>query len=137
MKKSAFLIGLFVVVSLMAASPCFALKYELKTKTPEIQQALKNRHTRYKELHGLKLLGIVGENNHGYVSCLKKDPSAASLVAAENADREVIYRALVDQNSLGPNGMKDVEKAFADVRHERATPGEMIQSASGDWKAKA
>ena len=137
MKRAGFLISSFFLVFLMGLSLCFASQYDLKTMTPEVNQALKGRQARYQQLQSLKRAGIVGENNRGYAEVLKSDPAALTLVTAENADRSVIYQALVSQNELGPNGMKEVEKAFADVQNEKAAPGEMVQAPAGDWKRKS
>ncbi len=129
-----FLCTLFFLI---AASLCFAGQYDFKTITPEIDQALKGRQARYSQLQTLKQQGLIGENSRGYVDSLKGDPSVAAVVTQENNDRGVIYRALVSQNALGPNGMREVENAFAEVQREKAVPGEMVQSPSGAWARKS
>src|SRR5438270_4113090 len=48
-------------------------------------------------LVALKAKGAVGENNRGFVEVRGDDASAASVVAAENADRETVYAALAKQ----------------------------------------
>lgn len=137
MKRVTFLMVPLLLVSFLGISPCFAAQYDLKTITPQVDQALKNRQGRFQQLQGLKQAGIIGENNKGYVTELKSDPGAAAVVVAENADRGVIYRALVDQNALGPNGMREVERAFSEVQNEKAVSGEMVQSPSGNWVRKS
>lgn len=126
----------FVLFFLLAAATAFATSYDLKKITPEIDRALKNRQARYAGLQNLKQSGLIGENSEGYVSSLKGDATAAMLVAKENADRKVIYHALVQQNGLGPDGMREVEKAFAEVQRDKASAGESIQSPAGDWVQK-
>ncbi|HOW59055.1 MAG TPA: DUF1318 domain-containing protein [Candidatus Omnitrophota bacterium] len=137
MKRMSGLMSLFFLAMLMAFPPCFAAQYDFKKMTPEINQALKNRQARYGNLQRLKQAGLIGENNQGYVTNLKSDPLAVSVASAENTDRGVIYRALVQQNTLGPNGMREVQRAFAEVQNEKASAGEFIQTASGDWIQKS
>ncbi len=135
--KQIRLLGLAVgLVMLTATSLCFATDYDYKTMTPDIEKALKNRQARYYQLQSLKQEGVVGENNKGYVTDLKDNAAAATLTAAENQDRRVLYEALAEQNKLGGNGLLEVQRAFAEVQEEKAIPGEMVQSPSGDWKKK-
>ena len=114
-----------------------ATDYNFKKMTPEIDQALKNRQARYYQLQGLKREGLVGENNKGYVTDLKNNSSASTLVTAENKDRRIIYEALAEQNMLGAAGLLEVERAFAEVQNDKAEPGDMIQSPAGGWKKKS
>jgi len=125
------------LIFLTATSACFAADYDYKTMTPDIEKALKNRQTRYHQLQSLKQEGVVGENNKGYVTNLKNNAAAETLIAAENRDRRVLYEALAEQNKLGSTGLLEVQKAFADVQREKAGAGDMVQSSSGDWKKKA
>lgn len=122
---------------LSATAFCWAANYDFKQMTPEIQQALKERQSRYHQLQSLKQAGVVGENNKGYVTNLKEsDAAAGALASAENRDRRVIYEALAEQNQLGNTGLLEVQRAFAEVQADKATAGEMLQSSSGGWKAK-
>jgi hypothetical protein len=126
-------IALFFLTTL---SNGFAADYDFKELTPEIKKALQDRQTRYTQIQSLKKEGAIGENNKGYVTELESNASAASLTEAENRDRRVIYEALARQNKLGSTGLLEVQKAFADVQREKAGPGDMVQSSSGDWKKK-
>lgn len=131
-----FLFSALLVFS--AALPfCTAADYDFKDITPEIDKALKNRQARYYQLQKLKEEGAIGENNKGYVTELKGGESASTVTASENRDRRVLYEALAEQNKLGSTGLLEVQKAFADVQREKAGPGDMVQSADGNWKKKA
>ncbi|MFH1800149.1 MAG: DUF1318 domain-containing protein [Candidatus Omnitrophota bacterium] len=137
MKKIYFL-GLAISLAILtAASFCFAADYDYKTMTPDIEKALKNRQSRYYQLQSLKQEGEIGENNKGYVTSLKDNATAATLTQEENQDRRVLYEALAEQNKLGSTGLLEIQKAFAEVQSEKADPGDMIQSSSGDWKKKS
>jgi len=135
--RQIYTFGLAVVLVILAvASNCFAADYDYKTMTPDIEKALKNRQSRYYQLQSLKQEGVIGENNKGYITDLKNNATAATLTAAENRDRRVLYEALVEQNKLGNTGLLEVQKAFAEVQSQKALAGDMVQSSSGDWKRK-
>ena len=130
--------GSIVLVACLAiaATPVLAAQYDIKEMTPAVQQALEGRKARYAELRGLKADGKVGEDNQGLVEGMVGDAPVEQLVRAENDDRLVIYRAIVEQNQLGADGLALVKKAFAEVQREKAQPGDPIQLPSGDWAKK-
>lgn len=132
----ASLLSVFLVF-LTAMPFCMATDYDFKIRTPEIEQALKNRQSRYQQLQNLKQEGVIGENNKGYVTNLKENAATATLTDAENRDRRVIYEALAEQNKLGSTGLLEVQKAFAEVQRQKAGAGDMVQSSSGAWKKKS
>ena len=113
-----------------------AQDYNLREVTPEIQQAIQARQSRYAELQTLKQKGIVGENNQGFVSVLNGAPGADPLASAENQDRNKIYQAIAVQNNLGPEGISEVKRIFAEVQRGKAQPGDSIQLPSGEWVQK-
>jgi len=111
--------------------------YDLKEITPEIKTALDGRAARFSRLAVLKQSGKAGEDNEGHVKNLSGDPETAGIVADENRDREVIYRAIVAQNNFPSNVIYTVRSVFAEVQHKKARTGEKIQLASGEWVTKA
>ena len=113
-----------------------AASYDLKEMTPEIQKAISARQARFADLQRLKSEGSLGEDNQGLVKSLKDSTEAAAVVQAENQDRETIYRAIVDQNHLGPSGITEVRSVFAEVQRGKARPGDSIQLRSGEWIQK-
>ncbi len=133
MKKSA---ALFLFLFLLQGVSAWAAQYDIKQMTPQIEQALANRQSRYDELRTLKAANRIGENSRGYVEALDKSAALADLVHAENSDRRVIYNAIVEQNGLGPAGMGAVETAFAEVQRDKAKSGDSIQLPSGQWTQK-
>lgn len=134
--KLHFLI--FVVFTLLFLTPAsFSVQnYDLTEITPQVQQAIENRRTRYAELQRLKQEGAVGESSQGFVETLERTAELSSLVEAENQDRGVIYQAIVDQNQLGPSGMAEVRRIFAEVQRGKALTGDYIQLPSGEWAKK-
>ena len=127
---------LTMLVALGAAAACWAGAYDLKESTPAVQQALNNRQARYAELASQKTAGAVGEDNQGHAAQLSGGPDVAALVAEENADREVIYRAIVEQNGLPPDAIASVRQVFGETQRTRAAAGERVQWPSGEWTTK-
>jgi len=109
--------------------------YDIKTMTPEVEQALMSRRDRYDHIVELKNQGAIGENNKGYVEALKENEEVQAVVDAENKDRGVIYKTIADQNDL-MDALSTIEKVFAQVQREKAEPGEMIQLDDGSWIKK-
>ena len=120
--------------TLTCAPLAWAGSYDIKEMTPEIKQSLANRQTRYGQLKQLKSEGSIGENNQGYVEALSG--AGNSVAGAENADRRVIYTAIAQQNNLGGSGLAQVQKVFAEVQSDKASAGESVQLASGEWTKK-
>ncbi len=133
-KKFSILVWTAALI-VSASVSSFAASYDIKQMTPEIKRAIENRQGRYEELQRLKNAGEVGENHQGYAEVLKGS-GASDLVRAENADRKLIYQAIVDQNGLGRGGLPQVEQAFAEIRRDKAGSGEYFQDHKGNWLQK-
>ncbi len=103
-----------VVLGAWSAS-AYGASYDIKETTPEIQQAINGRQLRFTELQQAKQSGGARENSQGYVDCFRNE----SLCAAENHDRQTIYRAIADQNNLGKAGISQIQLAFAETIRER------------------
>jgi len=138
--KRDFLKKVFVLsvmfLSLQTAAGFAQPNYDIKEMTPAIQQAIQNRQARYNDLQSMKASGVLGENNQGLVSVLQSSAAAETVAKGENADRMVIYQAIVDQNQLGNQNMPQVQTVFADVQRDKARPGDSIQLPSGQWTKK-
>ena len=118
------------------ARPVLAAAYDIKEMTPEIKSALESRRARFDEVRAYKDQGVIGENNQGYLELLSEDAGAKTLVQAENNDRRLIYKAIVEQNNLAESELERVEKAFAQVQRDKATAGDKIQNSDGQWVSK-
>ena len=110
-------------------------KYDIKEMTPEVKAALENRRGRFDRLKELKAKGAVGENNRGYVEVLSDASDAKSLVESENQDRSIIYKTIEAQNNLA-GALETIEKVFAQVQRDKASPGDKIQNENGEWVVK-
>ncbi len=109
--------------------------YDIKEMTPEVKSALEGRRNRFDQLRELKAKGAIGENNRGYVEVIGDGAGAQSVVDAENSDRRLIYKTIEQQNDLS-NALGTIEKVFAQVQRDKASPGDKIQDESGNWTAK-
>ncbi len=110
--------------------------YDIKEMTPQIQKAFDGRQSRYNQLQDLKASGVLGEDNQGLVKVLKPFPEADAMMRAENSDRQVIYSAIANQNGLGPAGLSQIKRIFAEVQREKARNGDHVQLPTGDWVEK-
>lgn len=131
------LILILAVIFITATSVHAQKTYDIKEMTPPVKSALESRRARFDQLAELKKQGIVGENNRGYTEVLASGvDNAAALVNAENADRKVIYQAIVEQNKLPATSLGLVEEVFAKVQRDKAAAGDKIQTVDGKWVTK-
>lgn len=130
MKKLLMMVLMFVALGPVVQAQS---SYDIKELTPVVKSALDARKARFPELKELKMQGVVGENNRGYVEALGGGKKVAALVAAENVDRKQVYEAIVEQNDLPSGALETVEIVFARVQREKAEPGEKVQDVSGNW----
>ena len=81
----------------------------------------------------LKDTGVVGENNKGYLTILKKSTDKKAVIEAENKDRRKIYRAIAKKQGTTAElvGQRRAMKIA-----KKADSGTMIQGPNGKWKRK-
>jgi uncharacterized protein YdbL (DUF1318 family) len=112
---------------------------ELKTRTPEVMAVIESRRARWGALSAALGQGCVGESNRGLVEprpgpgCPTDIPA---LTEAENRDRMVLYRTLVEQNSMPAGDIARVQASFARANRERVPPGAWVQDEGGRWSRK-
>lgn len=106
--------------------------YNLKEITPTVKSALDGRRDRFDLIKVFKQKGEVGENNQGYLTAFNEEAGLQSIVKQENADRKVIYQAIVEQNNL-EGALSTVERVFAQEQRDRSEAGEKIQGENGQW----
>jgi uncharacterized protein YdbL (DUF1318 family) len=112
---------------------------ELKTRTPEIMAVIESRRARYGALAAALARGCLGENHRGLLEVRPGDAcpgNLATLVEAENRDRMVLYRTLVEQNNMPPGDLARVQTGFARAHRERAPTGAWVQDDGGHWSRK-
>jgi uncharacterized protein YdbL (DUF1318 family) len=111
----------------------------LNERSPEVQKATEGRRGRRQALREWKTRGCLGETNQGLLVARPGEgcgPEAAALMRAENADRQVIYNAFMQENNIPASDKTRVGNAFAKARQERSRPNDWIQLESGQWVRK-
>jgi hypothetical protein len=100
------------------------------------------------EIQELKNAGLFGEGSDGYVVKInRKNPSARvpqvlldnmdALFQAENNDREVIWRYIVEENkNLSNSDLPNIRRTYAKVMQEKSLQGQWYQDDSGTWVQK-
>lgn len=84
-------------------------------------------------LDELRASGAVGENNRGFVEVRDGGGDAASVVAAENRDRELVYAELARKTGSSAD---QVGRARARQIASHSAPGVWLQDESGRWYKK-
>jgi hypothetical protein len=97
------------------------------------------------DLDELKAWGCAGESLQGLIEarpCKKDDDAAikerlARIVGEENADRtSVIDWAVTTDSTLTERDRPEVVQVYKKLLHERARPGDWVQSDEGGWKQR-
>ncbi len=100
---------------------------------PEVEAAAYSRRDRRAAVMGLLGSGAVGENNAGLLEVRGGGSDAASVTAAENADRLVIYRSIASKNGTS---VEEVQKIYAERLRSEAPSGSPVQDPAGRWGSK-
>ena len=112
---------------------------DIRTQTPQLMKAIASRRDRFGQIQQWKGRGCIGETNQGM---LEPRPGqgcsgdVATLIGAENADRQFTYDTLMQQNNIPASDAPRVRAAFAKANRDRAQPGEWIQQENGQWVKK-
>ena len=89
---------------------------------------------RFEQVRQSKAAGKIGETFDGFLDWVKgEDPSAASLVSQENADRRELYGLIAAKEKTTPElvGRRNAQRNF-----EKATKGEYLKGKDGQWSQK-
>lgn len=101
----------------------------------ESEDALKGRmQERLAEVVALKVAGVVGENNKGFLEQRGAlNAEQTTLMNAENADRRALYNILATR--LGYSVAVIGEQRAIQIRNNAAA-GEWLQAPDGSWYKK-
>jgi uncharacterized protein YdbL (DUF1318 family) len=122
--------------------PLSASAADLEINTPAIAAIKNSMQARHAQLEPHYASGAVGLTRDGLVAVrdanavpLKDRQALNALVAAENKDRNALYKeiALANQN---PQWESDIRNTFAQKWVEKARAGWWYQGASGGWAQK-
>ena len=81
----------------------------------------------------LKAKGIIGENNRGFQELRHHNSTAATLISAENQDRQTVYNSIAQEQNTSPAvvGQRRAAQITA-----RAPSGTWLQNETGEWYKK-
>jgi len=126
----------FLIPSAHAAAPDF------KVNTPKIRKIQARMKKRNASLKPFYAKGAIGFTRDALVKIrnasaipLKQRSKIKKTVAAENADRNALYRAIADANGH-PEWLPDVRNTYAGIWIEEAGRGWWYQNAKGQWKQR-
>lgn len=130
-----FLVTLFTAPLVSAAAP------DLEINTPAISAIKSSMQARHASLASHYASGAIGLTANGLIAIhdttavpLKDRQSINAVVAAENADRNALYKEIANGNGH-PEWESGIRDAFAGRWIEKAQSGWWYQDASG-WKRK-
>lgn len=125
---------IFFMFRVLALAFAFAVGFGAVANAAEDLGAVKARMTqRISQIDQLKSAGAVGENNRGFLEVRDGGGDAASVVRAENADREQVYAAIAKQTGSSADR---VGRARARHIAGSSAPGVWLQREDGNWYKK-
>lgn len=118
------------------------IKKAIKTSSPAIEKAKKERAKWHRELMEYEKNGYIGETN-SFKVVIKKLPEQESLAKAvrkiiddENRARESIINEIIEINNVAPNEKETFVEMFSEVSQKYAPEGAWIQKSNGNWIQK-
>ncbi|MEN6585431.1 MAG: YdbL family protein [Sulfuricella sp.] len=130
------------LLAVLSWAPLAQAAADLEINTPAISSLKQSMQQRHGDLAGFYASGAVGLTQDGLVAV--RDPAAAplaqrqamnSLVAAENQDRQALYREISRANGH-PEWESEVRSTFAQRWISKAAAGWWYQGPGGAWTRK-
>ena len=133
--------GVLLLVMIFVAPLVNAATPDLEINTPAISALKNSMQTRHTSLLSHYASGAIGLTANGLIAIhdttavpLKDRQSINVVVAAENTDRNALYKEIANSNGH-PEWESGIRDAFAGRWIDKAQPGWWYQDASG-WKRK-
>jgi uncharacterized protein YdbL (DUF1318 family) len=136
--------GLFAMFILLAAAistPVFAAA-DIEINTPAITAIRASMKAQHQQLKPYYESGAIGLTRDGLIAVhdanlvpLSQRQNLNSLVAAQNKDRNALYREMANANGH-PEWENEIRSTFAERWISKAKPGWWVQDASGAWVKK-
>jgi uncharacterized protein YdbL (DUF1318 family) len=135
------MISLLAALGLLAALPVEAQQGNLEVNTPAVAALRASLKQRHEEIRPYLDSGAVGITKDGHLALrdaslvpLSARQRLQSLLTAENADWNALYREIANANGH-PEWEGDVRNTFAQRRMDKAHPGWWVQGPGG-WVKK-
>lgn len=131
--------------AILGVTPAFAQGVAAPEVTsPAIRKIIESRGARVAAIRPHLVSGVVGENNKGLLevrkldalSDLKSRAEVQRLVAAENADREELFREIAAAKKVDPSQLPKIRETYAGTIRDMASSGVWIQMPDGSWRQK-
>ena len=137
------LLSSFVLLMFLSLIPLAGYtQANIEIDTPAIVSLKQRMQQRHNQLEAYYARGAVGLTREGLVAMrdanavpLAARQSVNALVAAENQDRNAMYREIARANGH-PEWEADIRSTFAQRWIQLARPGWWYQSADGSWVRK-
>lgn len=140
MKKR--ILAFCILFSALLAAPFALAAADLEINTPGISAIKSAMQARHGELAGFYASGAVGLTRDALVAMhdanavpLAQRQKVNSLVAAENNDRNALYKEIASANGH-PEWEAEVRNTFAQRWVQKAQSGWWYQDSSGAWAKK-
>lgn len=131
----------FLVIFSIFVTPAVQAAVDIEINSPAISSIKNSMQTRHGNLASLYANGAVGLTKDGMVAVkdasvlpLKDRGNLNSLVAAENKDRDALYKEIAVANGH-PEWEAEIRSTFAQRWIQKAQSGWWVQDASG-WVKK-
>jgi uncharacterized protein YdbL (DUF1318 family) len=135
------LLAFYLAIAALLAAPVALAAADLEINTPAIAALESSMQARYAQLAGYYASGAVGLTRDGLVAVrdanavpLAQRQGVNALVAAENKDRNALYKEIASTNGH-PEWEPEVRNTFAQRWVQKAQSGWWYQGASG-WTKK-
>ncbi len=133
---------LILLMILLSASFAGYTAADIEINTPAIASLKQSMQQRHSQLEPYYARGAVGLTRDGLIAMrdanalpLSARQPVNALIAAENQDRNALYREIARANSH-PEWEGDIRSTFGQRWIELARPGWWYQAASGSWVRK-
>lgn len=135
MKK--ILLGLVLLLSTLLGSQFVAAAADLEVNTPAISAIKNSMQARHGQLAAHYESGAIGLTKNGLIAVrdanavpLKDRAALNSAVAAENADRNKLYKEIATANGH-PEWQNEIQSTFAGRWIDKAQGGWWVEGAGG------
>jgi len=138
--KNSFF-ALYLAIAALLTAPAALAAADLEINTPAISALQSSMQARYTQLAGYYASGAVGLTRDGLVAVhdanavpLAQRQGVNGLVAAENKDRNALYKEIATANGH-PEWESEIRSTFAQRWIQKAQSGWWYQDAGG-WVKK-
>ncbi len=135
--------AILLAVSVAGPREAYAQEADINVTTPAIRTLKQSIKKRAESIMPFMDSGNVGIGNNGLLVIrnstglkLKDKARLKRLIAAENRDRNALYREIAKANGFPPEKVADIKRIFAGSWIKKARKGWWVQGTDGNWKQK-